>query len=1084
MIFISAPHNLVRFPIVKMVVFCKKCKKRFSSGKGHQQHLNSKPDCMHFHKQTLGFGTEKPRFPDFPFEKHLNDPERPEKRKESPTKKAGSPTKKAASPTKKVRSPMKNTPSPTKKPASPAKERALPTQLTPEPTPEEEADLEDEVPVYIANDDNDDANPLSHDDNEEDQVVDPEPAGPDYNHDHVIIKAVNTAMHDKFRAYCEKAPTHLLPFLTKQQQEGLRLMSVLHKTSMETYDQVLLWYLRTSGKIQPNEQLKDNNEHVSRSVLLDQLSARYNMEDKFPTQKAVILPFTGTKVDLVTYDAAACIESLLSDPRLKDSDFLFYDNDPYAEVPVHKPMYGDVNTGMAHIEAIRKYKKAPNQVVLPIIMYIDGATTGQMKDMPITALKMTLGIFNRKYRDQPQAWRVLGHVQAVTKNISKARKRIRESLHVAGSLSQLRPGEGRGIGTKEKNKSGPSRDLHAMLDKILESYRKLQDNGIKWDLNYKGKLWDVLFIPYLLFIKCDTKEGDLLCGSYTSYTQHVKNLCRYCCCPNEDTDNPQAYYEFKTVPMVKKLVDAQNLPALKQISQQCSPNAFWRIRFSPFNDRGVHGACASEMLHAVELGNYMYLRDTFYEQVGPDSMAAQSIDEQSQLFGMQFGRQSERNMPNCQFRNGIREGKLNAKEYHGVLLVMASILHSTDGKETLMDAKWDEQKIHDWAYLVEIMLVWGAFLGQDEIPKTLMGKLGIRNRLVMWLIKKTANRKEGMGLRVMKYHAITHLTSDIHNFGVPKNVYTGSDESGHKLTKNHAKKTQKNMATFDMQTARREAEHRVMDLGLAELDGQKLWEYYDPRETESDSDSDGVDGKEPFTGETLINLLLDEHGRRAYSIGKGKPSRTPVKKKWDADVLDFLFVLQEKVGRWMNEKLEIRSDHRRDGKIYRGHPNYRSSGEPWKDWVVVDWGNNGGHVSAQIWCFVILRKLPTSNKKKQKWQDRLNHGGISPLLDGVYAVVEKTAPIPKQVEWNQHPELLFSKLRLEMEGQNKRKLFLVPVEKLVEPCFVVPDFGCQDRKTYFKIANRDTWPSIFQEWMDHPVPAAYANDKEGRRFET
>jgi hypothetical protein len=1054
---------------------------------------------MHFHKQTLGFGTEIPRFPDFPFEKGLALPERAEKRKQSPTKKAGSPTKKVASPAKKVRSPKKRAQSPSKRPASPAKTAASPTQKAPEPLPEEvdleeafpihggnddsdKEDLGDDVPVYVGNEDKDDANPLSEDSNEENQVAILVPTGPDYNHDHVIMKDEITWIRDKFRAYCEQAPTHLLPFLTKQQQDCLRLMAVLRKSSLETYDQVILWYLRASGKLQLNEQLNDSNEYVSRSVFLDQLSKRYNMEDKFPTQKAVILPFTGTKVDLVTYDAAACIESLLTDPRLKDADFLFYDNDPYAEVPEHIPMYGDINTGRAHVEAVRKYKKEPNQVVLPIIMYIDGATTGQMKDMPITALKMTLGIFNRAYRDQPQAWRVLGHVQAVTKNISKARKRMRESRHVAGSSSQLRPGEGRGRVPKELNRSGPSRDLHAMLDKILESYRKLQQNGIAWDLSFKGKIWEVVFIPYVLFVKCDTKEGDLLCGSYTSYTQHVKNLCRYCRCPNEDTDNPQAYYELKTVPMIKKLVDAKDLPALKQISQQCSQNAFWRIRFSPLNDRGIHGACASEMLHAIELGTYMYLRDTFYEQVGPDSMAAEAIDEQSQLFGMQFGRQSERNMPNCQFRNGIREGKLNAKEYHGVLLVMASILHSTDGKETLKDAKWDEQKIDDWAYLVELALVWGAFLGQDEIPKTLMGRLSIRNRLVMWLIKKTANRKEGMGLRIMKYHAITHLASDIHNFGVPKNVYTGSDESGHKLTKVAAKRTQKNMETFDIQTARRETEHRVMDLGLAELDGLKLWEYY--HAWESEADCDGVDEEESVTGGTIINLLLDDHGRRAYSTGTGKPSRTPAKKKWDAEVLDFLFVLQEKVGRWMNGKLEIRSEHRRNGQIYRGHPNYRSSGEPWKDWVVVDWGENGGHLPSQVWCFVVLRNLPTSRKKREKWQGRLNHGGISPLSDGAYAVVEKTAKIPRQEEWNQRPELLLSKLRLEMQVQNKRQFFLVSTEKLLEPCFVVPDFGGDDRRTYFRIANRDRWPSIFQEWMENPAPAAYVNDKEGRRFET
>jgi hypothetical protein len=67
-------------------------------------------------------------------------------------------------------------------------------------------------------------------------------------------------------------------------------------------------------------------------------------------------------------------------------------------------------------------------------MYLDGANTGMMKNMPITALKLTLGIFTRQYRDLDQAWQVLGHVQGITKNQAKAKKAIAQSKHIDAGL--------------------------------------------------------------------------------------------------------------------------------------------------------------------------------------------------------------------------------------------------------------------------------------------------------------------------------------------------------------------------------------------------------------------------------------------------------------------------------------------------------------------------------------------------------------------------------------------------------------------------------------------------------------------------
>jgi hypothetical protein len=84
-----------------------------------------------------------------------------------------------------------------------------------------------------------------------------------------------------------------------------------------------------------------------------------------------------------------------------------------------------------------------------------------------------------------------------------------------------------------------------------------------------------------------------------------------------------------------------------------------------------------EMLHALLLGIFKYVCDCFFEQVGEKSQLATEINTIAITYSMFYARQSNRDMPITQFSNGIQQGKLMAKEYPGILLLMATILRST-----------------------------------------------------------------------------------------------------------------------------------------------------------------------------------------------------------------------------------------------------------------------------------------------------------------------------------------------------------------------------------------------------------------------
>ena len=68
-----------------------------------------------------------------------------------------------------------------------------------------------------------------------------------------------------------------------------------------------------------------------------------------------------------------------------------------------------------------------------------------------------------------------------------------------------------------------------------------------------------------------------------------------------------------------------------------------------------------------------------------------------------------------------------------------------------------------------------------------------------------------------------HIADDILNFGVPMEVDTGANESGHKPTKKAAMLTQRIEEKFNYQTAQRLQETHVLELALAEIEGECMW---------------------------------------------------------------------------------------------------------------------------------------------------------------------------------------------------------------------------------------------------------------------
>ena len=103
-----------------------------------------------------------------------------------------------------------------------------------------------------------------------------------------------------------------------------------------------------------------------------------------------------------------------------------------------------------------------------------------------------------------------------------------------------------------------------------------------------------------------------------------------------------------------------------------------------------------------------------------------------------------------------------AKDCWGVFLIMATILRSTEGRRLLSTKKKfkHDDQMDDWLLLVELLLEWEAHICSPTMKKKDVKRLDRKNRYIMCTMKKVAKRSKGMGLNIMKFHAITHLAGD------------------------------------------------------------------------------------------------------------------------------------------------------------------------------------------------------------------------------------------------------------------------------------------------------------------------------------
>ena len=498
-------------------------------------------------------------------------------------------------------------------------------------------------------------------------------------------KAANTKIREEFEKYYTQANIDYVE-LPPELRAAIGLMNILNLEGapLTAYDKIVEWHLDNI----------DGTVKVTKDNLLKRLRTRYNMADLAPKAVKTKLPSSGTKLEVPIHDTEAMVRDLLTDPRIKDEDYLFFNDDPLQDPPPDSEWMEvrDLNTGKSfrktHEELIapEPYTECGRKKVLcPVVPYMDGCTTGAFMNLSLEIVKFTLGIFNNKARNKECCWRNMGAVPKYVEAKSAAKESIRQSTHTAAtdyltdsdadddddtlssafcvtemdcgaylpssddessddgsewgwedeaemddfqaasayekylSHEELREANAalRVIEKEMKLNDATSmpanraQDLHSILHIILARYKRIQEEGgIEWDLFYKGRLYKLLFIPFVVFVKGDSVEQDKHVGKYGSRTKGVAHLCRHCHCPNKETDDAYANHPRKSQTEITAMVKSKDTDGLKATSQQMLWNAWYELKFGKHNDEGIHGATPLEILHWIQLGQFGYSRES------------------------------------------------------------------------------------------------------------------------------------------------------------------------------------------------------------------------------------------------------------------------------------------------------------------------------------------------------------------------------------------------------------------------------------------------------------------------------------------
>ena len=532
--------------------------------------------------------------------------------------------------------------------------------------------------------------------------------------------------------------------------------------------------------------------------------------------------------------------------------------------------------------------------------------------------------------------------------------------------------------------------------------------------------------------------------------------------------------------------------------------------------RGIHGAVLAEVLHCLQLGIFQYSieqlfllkklkrvkkkkKDTvvvsnhnptpattnddeeddddefeFTPETDPDKISTHwcfpdsykgKFEDMCVFYGAILNHQSDRSLPRTKFNSKyMAVTKKNGHEMAGLIIVFLVVLNSDEGKN--LDNVLGPGRCGAFIQCLELLLMLEDFCKTDTHKKNDLKLIKEIMPVVLETIKTTINRQKGCGLKVIKFHLISHFVDDIRRFGSMNNFDSAIGERNHITeVKQPANRTQRRKDKFEEQTADRYVENISINVAFLDLN---VCQNIMLTETSS----------KPFSTENKRkNIYYNYDDNSIYkfnSVSKKNHKITNCKDHIFMNQLITLCKLLIDGKHVLGHKIPLFTQHNRvsnsddEKNIFRADPFYNETG-PWYDWAYVDWDEDEP-TPAKLLIFIDLTEIFI------KW---FKVGDCYVTEKGHYAIAYSFQDNPKTAGHLTSSLVLWGTLipsvgvidnnKLNNIPYKEHKLCILPVDSIESTCIAMPFIPHQSiiiASQWLILIERKKWYKKFIEKLN------------------
>ena len=722
------------------------------------------------------------------------------------------------------------------------------------------------------------------------------------------------------------------------------------KVPLYMYDKII----QTIGKEIVSKQFDPLDPYFTRKRFLSEISNRF----KTPQPQAIPVHLDSRwndhvhsgerqardSTEVIVFDFKEQLIDLLSDHHLfGNMENLVVNKNQYDDMENKWKPYENHNSHIFEVMDGEWYQQyAKKQVIdyttefcFPIGLYIDASETVVYQRYSFQPLIMFPLILSNKARN---------------KNVSSRVIALIPDLEARSSAVKVASKSG-----GEKYKGLSIRNYHKCLNVALQSLKECQQSGgVTTFLRLGNDVRHLQLKVPVAFILGDAKSQDHLSGRYGGH--NTARMCRACNISFKNADDTMhecqwiQHNQFLSNVILALDEDVERKDPIKrnaykslhEQSQHAVLNAFQDVDFAGF-PRGIFGCTPHDLMHAFLEGVLKYCTRIFI--AGFRAAVQAEIDLCVDRLFCNFHSSESKNMLRTNFTKGMTNlTMITADEEAGMALTLLIVAQTNVGQVILDKRNSNDDEVDElggcsfqnFVELIESLLAFHAwYKSTKKIPWKADSKSILTESIRMMLnkVKNTLPRTEGNGWKIQKFHELMHIPTDVCNFGSPKNFDTGIMENRLiYVGKINAKTTLKR----GPQIFTRQLGDRIYHQQCFQKAKRCLDIIDDESETDNDDENSTNSTISNITVPNIQNSLLAQ-SKPSYvvrNVGNGHCTF-----KWLTKTINSIpDTICNRMGEIIKEyglsNLEVYTEIKHLGKIYRAHPNYRSQGV-WYDWAMI-----------------------------------------------------------------------------------------------------------------------------------------------------